>query len=322
MSIRTYLVGAVAASALMAAVGPARANTLSTTERGLRVSWLSLEMEAGESVIRCPLTLEGSFHSTSISKTSSVLVGHISRASFRGALAAGACTNGAVTVYQESLPWHIQYGGFTGSLPRPSGLVLRLVNVRFRLDPLGIFPACIARSGEGEEEEEPYEPMMVQANIEANGLVTGLSQVRWSAIPLEGGLCPFGSSLYFNGTGSVTRLGAATNIAITLIPPTPPSLSPSSYDFGTVATGSLARRTITITAGSEALTVNSIRVASGNYFAITDPRRCIGTRLAARGTCAFSVVLVAPEEAEVAVSDTVSVGTSVRTLEATVRART
>ena len=79
---------------------------------------------------------------------------------------------------------------------------------------------------------------------------------------------------------------------------------------------------MTITAGTNAITVNRISMVSGNYFAITDPNRCVGTRLAERGTCAFKVLLAAPGEAERALSDTVRVETTERTLEDTVRGST
>ncbi len=81
-------------------------------------------------------------------------------------------------------------------------------------------------------------------------------------------------------------------------------------------------RTVTITAGTSAITVNRISVVSGNYFAITDPNRCVGARLSERGTCAFKVLFAAPGEAERTLSDTVRVETTERTLELTVRGST
>jgi len=78
---------------------------------------------------------------------------------------------------------------------------------------------------------------------------------------------------------------------------------------------------VTLTAGSEALTVNRISVRAGNYFAITDPNRCVGARLEARRTCVFRVLFSAPGERGRELSDTVLVETTARNLEDSVTAR-
>lgn len=211
MRARTILAVMHTVLALAFAAQIANANRLSTTERRFRVVWTALEIEAAEALWRCPVTLDGSFHSSTMAKTLRALVGQITRASVNGTLAAGACTNGSMTIHQEALPWHVQYAGFSGVLPGPSGILLRLVGMRFRIDPLGILPACNGRT-------EDNEPLRIILNIEPNGLVTGATVDPTSEIALEEGLCAFGGSAHFGGTGRVTRLGSATaNIAVRLI---------------------------------------------------------------------------------------------------------
>lgn len=202
--------GLTAAIVLSAAVGSASANRLSVSEPRFRATWTALRLTAAEATIECPVTLEGSFHSATIRKVVGALVGHVSRASVRGSTGAGNCTNGSATIFQESLPWHLQYLGFTGTLPRPTAVRLWLVGARFRVDPSGALPPCNATTTR-------ENPAVGDILTEANGLVTGLRALREFEIPLESGLCPFGGDGRFEGTGSVTRLGSAGNISIRLI---------------------------------------------------------------------------------------------------------
>lgn len=205
-----FSTGLMAMFILAIAVQTASANRISANEGRVRVAWSSLRLIAGEATIECPVTLEGSFHSATIRKVAGALVGHVSRASIRGANGAGNCTGGNSSIYQESLPWHIQYLGFTGTLPRMSGVRLWLVGGRIRIDPVGLLPACNA-------DATRENPSVGEILVEPNGLVTGLRSLSEFAIPLESGFCPFGGEARLEGTGTVTRLGSAGNITIRLI---------------------------------------------------------------------------------------------------------
>lgn len=197
-------------SSFIFAVQTASAGRISASEGRIRLTWTSLRLTAAEATVECPITLEGSFHSSTIRKVQGALVGHVSRASVRGSSGAGNCTNGTATVFQEALPWHIQYLGFTGTLPRPTGIRLWLVGARFRLDPAGILPACNATTTQ-------ENPAVGDILTETNGLVTGIRAASESEILLESGFCPSGGSGRFSGTGTVTRLGSTGNISIRLI---------------------------------------------------------------------------------------------------------
>jgi hypothetical protein len=149
--------------------------------------------------------------------------------------------------------------------------------------------------------------------IGAGGRIEGLRADESRGIALLNGpggiFCGLGTGR-FSGTGSVSQLGSTSSVSLSLIsggePPPVSTLSPPSVAFGRVEPGELARRTVTITAGAAA-TINSIRVTAGNYYAITDPNRCIGTRLAERSRCQFIVVFVAPTEAATEAPDSVLV---------------
>jgi hypothetical protein len=306
---KLLLAGLAAAAAFSAVVSSASASRISTNERRFRAVWAALQFESAVSAIDCPLTLEGSFHSSTLAKVSGAVIGSVSRASVPV-----RCTGGTATISAETLPWRIRYQGFSGLLPRFTRVNVDVIDASLRLDPEGANPACTFRF-------TTENPARMRAEVESSGVVTGLAVDPEALIYPEGFGCgAFGYS--WLGTATFTRLGSTNSLSLTLVPDEPPRISPSPVEFGRVEAGGLARRTATITGGTVPATINSIRVTSGNYFAITDPNRCVGARVATGATCSFSVVFVAPEEAERSVSDTVTVSTSVRTLEATVRGST
>lgn len=200
----------LAALTLALAIGTTNARNLSVSNQNIRAVWASLEFgnTVLSGVIRCPLTLEGSFSSATIAKVRETLIGRISRASVAGA----NCTNATMTIHQESLPWHIRYRMFFGTLPRITGVALLLVGVFFEISTEG--NTCSGRSEEGE-------PLNYIANINENtGDVTGLTAEEEAKISLTNGrggiLCSFARG-YFKGTGTLTQLGTTAAISIRLI---------------------------------------------------------------------------------------------------------
>jgi hypothetical protein len=293
---------------MVVAVGSASATQLSVNSTTFRFAWASLELgnTAGlGNVLRCPLTLEGSFHSSTIAKVARSLIGLVTTAR------TGTCTGGTTTIHQESLPWHLTYESFAGTLPNITGVSLLFTGAFFEINNGAA--TCSART-------ETRNNAAAIARLDATGRVTNIVADRTHQIPLTGGLCALVRG-YFEGEGTVTQLNSTTGVIITLVGPPSSSLTPNPVAFGAVEPGELARRTVTITAGGAA-TVNSIRVTAGNYFAITDPNRCVGARLAERGTCRFSVIFAAPGEAGRSVEDTVSVETNLETLRVAVRGST
>jgi hypothetical protein len=189
-------------------VTAASANRLSSSSGRIRAVWAALNLRntgSGTVNVVCPVTIEGSFHSATMRKVRGALVGNVSRAT----TVSGACTNGRVTIAQEHLPWHVRYAGFTGTLPRLSGVALDLVNARF-----------VAENGSsicdtGVSAAQPGRAIVL---VETSGRVTGLRVDETSVIPLEGEIaCFFAGEGAFAGTASVTGLGSTTSITITLI---------------------------------------------------------------------------------------------------------
>lgn len=140
---KLVLAALAAAACLAALVGSASAAHLSTSETRFRVTWSNLEFK--ETVfgiaVKCPVTLEGSYHSATIAKTAGTLVGYVNRASVNSA----GCTGGHATVLNETLPWHVTYESFEGPLPEIRSITQLLSNASFRLE-IPLFTPCLSRA--------------------------------------------------------------------------------------------------------------------------------------------------------------------------------
>lgn len=200
---KLLLTGLTATVVLSLAIGSASANRLSISNRNVRTTWASLQIEPG--AVRCPVTLEGSFHSQTISKVSGVLMGHISRAFVSNP----NCTGGHATVLQETLPWHDTYCGFEGALPNITGLCIDLTNMAFNLEiPLfGI--SCLWRTSVAT-------PARFFARVGAGGAITSVRANERSAIPLTGG-CALLGNVSLAGEGRMFLLGTTNSVFLRLI---------------------------------------------------------------------------------------------------------
>jgi hypothetical protein len=212
---RTALIALTAALVLAIAASAASASRLSISERSFLIRWspLTIGTTAGSS-IRCSLTLDGSFHSSTITKVERALIGYINAATIAGTSGNGreaVCAGATFTVLRETLPWHVQYNGFTGTLPRIATIGLLLLGASYRIDPEGSFePACLARTTEAT-------PSRGITNIEAGGTITGFEADPSALIPQSGG---FGCSISegrFSGRGIVQNAANTANITIRLI---------------------------------------------------------------------------------------------------------
>jgi hypothetical protein len=289
---------ALVATLILSVAGDASAIMLSVGTTNYTAVWREVRFIVESQTTTCNLTLEGSFHSSTFKKVEGALIGHIARASL------GTCTGFSTTVLRETLPWHVQYGGFEGALPAIERLKLRLVGLSLRMNLIGT--NCLARS-------EANRPAVLRANREAGGSITSLTGERAATIP-------FSNCSIFN-VGLDGTTSSFTRTPLTLIGELP-SLSPSPIEFGRIEPEGVASRAVTIRAGTEALEVRGIRLSSGTNFAILDPNRCVGSRLAERSSCVFKAIFAAPRETERAFNDTITVETSVGALEDSVSAST
>jgi hypothetical protein len=185
----------VSACAVLCGSGTASAKRFETSSQTFRMVWSRLTFrDAGGFGAECAVTLEGSFHSRTISKVSGALVGYVRSASV------GTCTGGTLRADSETLPWHVQYNSFEGTLPSITGVTITLVGARFGLTAGGVH--C-------EWGTTQASPMFFRLLVEfSTGRVTGLRGLEEHVIPLGGELpCALASPLRFEGLGSVTGAG-------------------------------------------------------------------------------------------------------------------
>jgi hypothetical protein len=209
---------AVAASLLLAtALGTASARTLSTSSQNYRATWTSLEFSATETAIRCPATIEGSFHARTIAKVANALVGTLVRAVIKQE----SCTGGLIAAFNgveryngtttPSIVLHEVVASFSGTLPNITARTDALTRFRFGISVSGV---CTGQYG------TPEDAVDFNANREAGGGLTTFTFVEGSnnatLFRRDGGfLCPISGRI--KGTGSVTVQNSAARLTITLI---------------------------------------------------------------------------------------------------------
>jgi hypothetical protein len=205
------LLAALAATLLLStATGSSSARSLSVSSSNFRITWASLEFseEFGGSFMRCPVTLEGSYHARTIAKAIGTLVGYITR----GTVASTACTGGHMTILSETLPWHVTYEGFTGTLPNITRIKQLVRGFAFRMETF--IGTCLISP-------EPFTGENLNWELygsTAGGVFTVTTLVpRTESIACRNAREEVLRILNYRGSGNVTVLGGTARISVTLI---------------------------------------------------------------------------------------------------------
>ncbi len=183
---RIILTAALAATTLLAITSAASARRLAVDDQDFEVRWTPLVLLKSGGTTSCNVTLLGSFHSLTINKSIGSLIGYIDHASL-----ASCATFAFLTT---TLPWHVTYGGFAGTLPSISSITLNVVGLSV------MFTACLAIT-------EVAEPFRAISNLNGSGQITGLTADPTASIDLNDMFrCIIGGDLEFEGTGLVEDL--------------------------------------------------------------------------------------------------------------------
>jgi hypothetical protein len=215
-----------AALMLALAVGTTSARELAVSEQSIRTSWASLEFGSSLATVRCRVTFEGSFHSRTLQKVVSRLIGAVT-----AAIVAHPCTNGEawadngreaepLGTAPQKLPFHLTYQSFTGTLPNISSISIGLSRVSFVVQATSFGISARCRYGRTEDSILA----MVQRTIGgiANGAlaaitpISGMNEARLVDGLLNGGLCP-ASGRFTGSSGAITGLSNPATISVTLI---------------------------------------------------------------------------------------------------------
>ncbi len=207
---KLLLAALTAALTLGALISTAGANRLALSNNAFRATWNPMVFGAGTGFgeVRCPVTIEGSFHSRTLSKNPEQLIGYVTSAIVNGA----RCAGGSARILTESLPWHLEYESFVGRLPRIEAVNLNVVGGKFLVRSNLLNIECLYTS-------TATEPMKGAVNLNTTtGVAENIRITEEPGIPKTSGPagCPNPGKLG-GTTNSLTLQGTATKITITLV---------------------------------------------------------------------------------------------------------
>lgn len=188
---------AVATVALSVAAGSADANRLSVGNQSFRMTWsLMIFREDGGSRVECRMTMEGTLHNALMTKTVNGLIGYITRAEVAN------CTGGSITLLTTgTLPWHVQYGGFIGTLPDITEMAIRIVGLAASIG------SCLITTTNSE-------PAVIKWVRNSGNIVSAQFNSSFSITPTSGVFCiqpwrPSGIGETFVQGSTTTRISLA-----------------------------------------------------------------------------------------------------------------
>jgi len=118
----------------------ASARDLSVTSQRIEAIWTRMDFTGGFGTVECEVTLEGTLHSTRIQKVEGRLIGFITVANVLGS----PCRRGGMTILRETLPWHLRYIQFFGTLPNITSIVTAFIGAGFRIREPTFGVQCLA----------------------------------------------------------------------------------------------------------------------------------------------------------------------------------
>ena len=217
-SLKLTVMALAATTLLGAALSSASARNLSFSSQAIRATWTHLDFDTGMGIIiECLITLEGSFHSRTITKTANALIGAITRAWSKQ----DSCTQGIAAMFNgveryngattpNTLPWHLTYESFAGELPNITRI--RLLFGRFRFGIRDMLGACTGQYGTAANN------ITISAPISGTE-ITSITPVEGRNIAslsrTDGGSCP--SAIALRSEGQLMALNTTNRISVTLI---------------------------------------------------------------------------------------------------------
>jgi hypothetical protein len=177
---------------LSASVSTASARNLSLNETGFSVRWSAYKIVTATGTTECPVTMQGTFHRRTFTKTAGLLIGSLTHVTINDA----ACTNGRARVRTETLPWHYRYRRFSGTLPSVTEYGFDFLLWRIRITISG---------AECEFTTSAEEPAVGSLNVGASGEARTLTLDPDAEIDLEDEdfLCAIAGDATLQGTGAV-----------------------------------------------------------------------------------------------------------------------
>jgi hypothetical protein len=237
---------------------------IETGGRSVTLTSERLVFESGGVNVTCPVTLTATLAS-GLAKIEQVSPGEVTRATIGEA----SCTGGRATVLSGTLPWHVDYYAFTGTLPSISSVTLGMYRFAALVEALGV--GCLFEG-------------VSRASTVGGTEVRELRVDETVRIPIGRRLsafCPAEGKI--SGTfrvSPVVRLSLVESLLGSTI-----SASPNPL----IVPATSANGIITLTAVGGTVTINQvIPVPNPNEAAFT-ATGCVGSSIAAGGTCSVTV---------------------------------
>ena len=160
MRVRILRLAAILVALFLLAAGSASARNLSLDDRDIAMRWARLSfISSFEELISvsCTINMIGSFHASTFAKSAGSLVGINALSQLPT-----NCAGGTATVPLASMPWHLTYDSFAGSLPSIAAVRLNLIG----------FTALLRREFFGcELDSTTLEPVPIDLGI-TGGVIT------------------------------------------------------------------------------------------------------------------------------------------------------
>jgi hypothetical protein len=277
MYLRCKALIAVCTAALLMAVAVSSASgaALGPNETGFGFTWRTLRWVLPSGTISCPVTLRGSFHRRTLIKTAGLLLGSITGATF------GTCTGGTMTVLRNTLPWHVRYTSFRGTLPSITSMTLDILSFASEFDVGGT--DCLIRT-------TTEEPLRLNVTVGAFGEIRTLAPESGTEIDLENEdfLCPLSGDMTFGETATIDG-NVVEPITIRLVEvPRPAILTPTPREVEIEALSESGNFTLTNTGdGTATATITSVSDEGADEFDVTSPG--CGSTIADGASCVYTI---------------------------------
>jgi hypothetical protein len=207
---RLLLSALLSGLALVTIASQAAGRRIEVTQQQVKAVWTSaepiiFELEAGMRM-SCPVTLEGSFHSRTLSKVADELIGYVRRFTLNSSTCRRQGLE-SISVLAETLPWHIQYRGFQGTLPNITGINYEIVGSSFQVTQSGLM--CLYRGTEA----LPW----ILIGVIAIGVILIVAATAETIPKNSGGfLCPEGMG-FGGGRARLTGPEGTTAVSVRLV---------------------------------------------------------------------------------------------------------
>jgi len=141
MKLGKLLLAVVSATVLLGAlVGSASAGRLEMSSQNGRATWAAMTFSGGSGTVECEVVLEATFHSRTMTKTAGSLVGYVTAGNIN------RCARGGSTINRASLPWHVRYRSFAGTLPSIVGIEFTITGAEWTTREPSFGITCTVRA--------------------------------------------------------------------------------------------------------------------------------------------------------------------------------